>query len=86
MYLLTCIYLFFFYKYLLIVLIRIEFIIMIILLNIFFIIVIIEVNIIYTIYYLTVIVCEGALGLSLLVIIIRIYGNDYLNSLRLIKW
>ncbi|YP_009741800.1 NADH dehydrogenase subunit 4L (mitochondrion) [Cylas formicarius] len=34
--------------------------------------------------FLTVSVCEGALGLAMLVLMIRSYGNDYLNSMLLL--
>lgn len=70
----------------LIVLIRLEFLILIILLSIFFIFIEIEINFLNLVYFLVIIVCEGALGVSLLVIIVRIYGNDYLNSLSILKW
>nr|YP_010140035.1 NADH dehydrogenase subunit 4L [Hylica paradoxa]QQK57688.1 NADH dehydrogenase subunit 4L [Hylica paradoxa] len=32
-------------------------------------------------FYMTFCVCEGALGLSVLVSMIRFHGNDYLNSM-----
>lgn len=35
--------------------------------------------------FLTFSVCEGVLGLSILVTIIRSYGNDQVNSLFLVK-
>nr|QFP99299.1 NADH dehydrogenase subunit 4L [Myrmoplasta mira] len=31
-------------------------------------------------------VCEGALGLGVLVSMIRNYGNDYLSSLSILSW
>nr|YP_002791168.1 NADH dehydrogenase subunit 4L [Dysdercus cingulatus]ABZ02004.1 NADH dehydrogenase subunit 4L [Dysdercus cingulatus] len=31
-------------------------------------------------------VCEGALGLGVLVSMIRSYGNDYLSSLSILSW
>lgn len=54
--------------------------------NLFILVYLIEINIFYIIYFLIFVVCEGALGLSLIVLIVRIYGNDYINSIRLIKW
>jgi NADH-ubiquinone oxidoreductase chain 4L len=39
----------------------------------------------FTITFLTFIVCEGALGLSILVCIIRTHGNDYFQSFRVLK-
>nr|YP_009443883.1 NADH dehydrogenase subunit 4L [Archipsocus nomas]ATU07104.1 NADH dehydrogenase subunit 4L [Archipsocus nomas] len=37
------------------------------------------------IYYLIFCVCEGALGLSILVCMARCFGNDYLQSMSLLK-
>lgn len=36
--------------------------------------------------FLTFSVCEGVLGLSILVSLIRCHGNDNINSLSIIKW
>nr|QDI93332.1 NADH dehydrogenase subunit 4L [Roburocoris exiguus] len=36
--------------------------------------------------FLTFSVCEGVLGLSILVGLIRCHGNDHVNSLFLLKW
>nr|YP_010140074.1 NADH dehydrogenase subunit 4L [Nacolus tuberculatus]QQK57727.1 NADH dehydrogenase subunit 4L [Nacolus tuberculatus] len=33
------------------------------------------------IFFMTFCVCEGSLGLSILVFMIRFHGNDYLNSM-----
>lgn len=32
-----------------------------------------------TLFFLTLVACEGALGLSLLVSVVRTHGNDYFN-------
>lgn len=37
------------------------------------------------VYYLTFCVCEGAFGLSILVRLVRVSGNDYLQRLILLK-
>lgn len=37
------------------------------------------------IYYLTFCVCEGAFGLSLLVVLVRSIGRDYFQNLRFLK-
>nr|ALO77690.1 NADH deshydrogenase subunit 4L [Urodontus glabratus] len=34
--------------------------------------------------YLTMIVCEGALGLSILVLMVRVHGNDYVLSFSML--
>lgn len=72
------------HKHLLIVLLRLEFIV----LRIFFFILIYLSFIDYDIYILIVFlvfsVCEGALGLSILVSIIRTHGNDYFQRFNLL--
>lgn len=39
----------------------------------------------FTIIFLTFRVCEGALGISILVSIIRTHGNDYFNSFSILQ-
>lgn len=72
------------HKHLLIVLLRLEFIV----LRIFFFLLIminyIENDIYILIVFLVFSVCEGALGLSILVSIIRTHGNDYFQRFRLL--
>nr|YP_010265181.1 NADH dehydrogenase subunit 4L [Cleistostoma dilatatum]UIP56978.1 NADH dehydrogenase subunit 4L [Cleistostoma dilatatum]UPL64982.1 NADH dehydrogenase subunit 4L [Cleistostoma dilatatum] len=36
-------------------------------------------------FFLTLVVCEGALGLSLLVLIVRSHGNDYFKSFSILE-
>nr|UGS80174.1 NADH dehydrogenase subunit 4L [Anomopsocus sp. AnspLA] len=36
-------------------------------------------------YYLVFCVCEGAFGLSLLVILVRTYGNDFMMNMNVLK-
>nr|UGS80278.1 NADH dehydrogenase subunit 4L [Notolachesilla sp. GRA1sp1LA] len=36
-------------------------------------------------YYLVFCVCEGAFGLSLLVSLIRVYGNDFMSNMNILK-
>nr|UGS80213.1 NADH dehydrogenase subunit 4L [Dagualachesilloides caliensis] len=36
-------------------------------------------------YYLVFCVCEGAFGLSILVSLIRVFGNDFLKSMNILK-
>lgn len=72
------------HKHLLIVLLRLEFIV----LRIFFLLVIFFSYIEYDMYILMVFlvfsVCEGALGLSILVSIIRTHGNDYFQRFSIL--
>nr|YP_009764335.1 NADH dehydrogenase subunit 4L [Orthopygia glaucinalis]YP_010177477.1 NADH dehydrogenase subunit 4L [Aglossa dimidiata]QIS91174.1 NADH dehydrogenase subunit 4L [Orthopygia glaucinalis]QST15204.1 NADH dehydrogenase subunit 4L [Aglossa dimidiata] len=71
-------------KHLLIVLLSLEFIV----LSIFFFLLIylnyIENNMYLLMLFLTFSVCEGALGLSILVSMIRTHGNDYFQSFNLL--
>uniref|UniRef100_UPI0030E066F8 NADH dehydrogenase subunit 4L n=1 Tax=Pyrausta phoenicealis TaxID=2927193 RepID=UPI0030E066F8 len=73
------------HKHLLIVLLSLEFIV----LSIFFFMVILFINVDYDMYMLMVFlvfsVCEGALGLSILVSMIRTHGNDYFQSFNLLN-
>nr|YP_009485360.1 NADH dehydrogenase subunit 4L [Theretra japonica]AVR43445.1 NADH dehydrogenase subunit 4L [Theretra japonica]UMR55036.1 NADH dehydrogenase subunit 4L [Theretra japonica] len=71
-------------KHLLIVLLSLEFIV----LSIFFFLLVFMMMIDYDMYMLMVFlvfsVCEGSLGLSILVSMIRTHGNDYFQSYNLI--
>nr|AKE36797.1 NADH dehydrogenase subunit 4L [Rubiconia intermedia] len=40
----------------------------------------------FSMYFLVFTVCEGALGLSILVNLVRSQGNDYLSSMSLMSW
>nr|YP_009040749.1 NADH dehydrogenase subunit 4L [Maruca testulalis]AIA77358.1 NADH dehydrogenase subunit 4L [Maruca testulalis]AKH04973.1 NADH dehydrogenase subunit 4L [Maruca vitrata] len=72
------------HKHLLIVLLSLEFIV----LSIFFFMILLFNYIEYDMYMLMVFlvfsVCEGALGLSILVSMIRTHGNDYFQSFNLL--
>nr|YP_010835920.1 NADH dehydrogenase subunit 4L [Apphia sp. 1 SJ-2023a]WGC89439.1 NADH dehydrogenase subunit 4L [Apphia sp. 1 SJ-2023a] len=83
MFLFSIISLVFMRKHILLVLISLEFIILILLLvSIIF---CLKYNFTFYIYvmFMTLFVCEGVLGLGLLVNMIRCHGNDYLNSMFL---
>nr|YP_010716062.1 NADH dehydrogenase subunit 4L [Parnassius loxias]YP_010722400.1 NADH dehydrogenase subunit 4L [Parnassius acdestis]YP_010729912.1 NADH dehydrogenase subunit 4L [Parnassius autocrator]WDE75772.1 NADH dehydrogenase subunit 4L [Parnassius loxias]WDV10540.1 NADH dehydrogenase subunit 4L [Parnassius acdestis]WEF74770.1 NADH dehydrogenase subunit 4L [Parnassius acdestis]WEF74809.1 NADH dehydrogenase subunit 4L [Parnassius autocrator] len=72
------------HKHLLIVLLSLEFIV----LSVFFLMMIylnyIEYNMYMLMIFLLFTVCEGALGLSILVSMIRTHGNDYFKSFNLL--
>nr|AII02256.1 NADH dehydrogenase subunit 4L [Endrosis sarcitrella] len=72
------------HKHLLIVLLSLEFIV----LSIFFLLLLMLSFVEYDMYMLMVFlvfsVCEGALGLSILVSMIRTHGNDYFQSFNLL--
>ena len=72
-------------KHLLSILLRLEFIvlslffILLLLLNLF------NFDIYFRMFFLVFSVCEGALGVSLIVSIIRTHGNDYFNSFSILQ-
>lgn len=72
-------------KHLLSILLSLEFIvlslffILLLLLNLF------NYDIYFSIFFLVFSVCEGALGISLMVSIIRTHGNDYFNSFSILQ-
>nr|QHI41725.1 NADH dehydrogenase subunit 4L [Eudemis lucina] len=72
------------HKHLLIILLSLEFMV----LSIFLFMLLILMNMHYNMYMLMVFlvfaVCEGALGLSILVSMIRTHGNDYFQSFNLL--
>lgn len=75
MYIISLIILIFIYKYILVVLIIIELLILNLSLIIYIIFNFINLEI-FIIYYLVFRVCEGVLGLGLLVLIVRFHGNE----------
>ena len=71
-------------KHLLLILLSLEFIV----LSIYFILIVNLINYQYEYYFsiifLTIRVCEGALGLSILVSLIRTHGNDYFQTFNIL--
>lgn len=72
------------HKHLLIVLLRLEFIVLRIFFFLLLILNFIENDIYILIVFLVFSVCEGSLGLSILVSIIRTHGNDYFQRFNLL--
>lgn len=73
-----------FRKYLLNILLRLEFIVLRLFLLLLFYLVNFEVELYILMMFLVFSVCEGALGLSILVSIIRTYGNNYFQSFNIL--
>jgi len=71
-------------KHLLTILLRIEFVILILFLFIYIYLLNFNFELYFVLFFLTIRVCERALGLSLLVSIIRSYGNDYFTSFNIL--
>ena len=72
-------------KHLLITLISLEFIVLILYLILYGYLVIIYNERYFSIVFLTFRVCEGALGLSILVSLIRTHGNDYFQTYNILQ-
>lgn len=64
-------------KHLLVILLSLEFIIVSLYFNILIYLSELSYEYFFSIIFLTIRVCEGALGLAILVLIIRAHGNDY---------
>lgn len=72
-------------KHLLVILLSLEFIVLRLFIFIVIYLILYNYEIYFSILYLTFCVCEGALGLSILVSIIRTHGNDYFNSFNVLQ-
>lgn len=68
----------------LIILIRLEFIILALFGYLIKFLIMYDSEIYFCIIFMVISVCEGSLGLSILVILIRSHGNDFLQSLNLL--
>nr|AKM70286.1 NADH dehydrogenase subunit 4L [Cethosia biblis] len=72
------------HKHLLIVLMSLEFIVLSMFFMLLMYLMMIDYNMYMLMVFLVFTVCEGALGLSILVSMIRTHGNDYFQSFNLI--
>nr|YP_026126.1 NADH dehydrogenase subunit 4L [Philaenus spumarius]AAT39440.1 NADH dehydrogenase subunit 4L [Philaenus spumarius] len=67
-------------KHILLCLLSLEFIVLSLFLMLYFYLVNFNYELYFSMIYLSFSVCEGVLGLSVLVAMVRSHGNDYLNS------
>lgn len=72
-------------KHLLSILLRLEYIVLRLFLLLFIYLNILNFEFFFRIIFLTFSVCEGALGLSILVRIIRTHGNDYFQRFNILQ-
>ncbi len=72
-------------KHLLIILLSLEFIVLRLFFFLFIYLNFYEYESYFSILFLVFSVCEGALGLSLLIIIVRTHGNDYFNIFNVLQ-
>nr|APX39617.1 NADH dehydrogenase subunit 4L [Dibolia occultans] len=67
-------------KHLLLMLLSLEFISIILYLGLFMFLINMNFEYYFSMIFLTMTVCESALGLSILISLVRLYGNDYLMT------
>nr|YP_009437868.1 NADH dehydrogenase subunit 4L [Gastrolina thoracica]ATG33628.1 NADH dehydrogenase subunit 4L [Gastrolina thoracica] len=67
-------------KHLLIMLLSLEFMVISLYLNIFLYLSLMNYEFFFSMIFLTMSVCEGALGLSILIMMVRVHGNDYIMN------
>nr|APX39871.1 NADH dehydrogenase subunit 4L [Psylliodes cupreus] len=65
-------------KHLLLMLLSLEFIVISLYLNIFLYLSLMNYEFFFSMIFLTISVCEGALGLSILIMMVRVHGNDFI--------
>nr|QNG56323.1 NADH dehydrogenase subunit 4L [Palaestes scutellaris] len=67
-------------KHLLLMLLSLEFLVLVLFLNLFYFLVYLDYESFFSMIFLTMSVCEGVLGLSIMVNMIRTHGNDYIMT------
>nr|AVN68162.1 NADH dehydrogenase subunit 4L [Ectoneura hanitschi] len=72
-------------KHLLVTLLSLEFIVLVVYMAMFLYLNIYNYELYFSMVFLTFSVCEGALGLSILISMIRSYGNDYFFNYNLLQ-
>lgn len=72
-------------KHLLITLLRLEFIVLVLFVLVYFYLCSFNYELYFVMLFLVFSVCEGSLGLSILVSMIRGFGNDYFQSYRVLQ-
>nr|YP_010994979.1 NADH dehydrogenase subunit 4L [Homoeocerus striicornis]WOZ13987.1 NADH dehydrogenase subunit 4L [Homoeocerus striicornis] len=73
-------------KHLLLTLFSLEFLVLVLFISLFFFLLGYGYELYFVLVFLTFSVCEGALGLGVLVNMIRSHGNDLLSSLSVLSW
>nr|YP_009485665.1 NADH dehydrogenase subunit 4L [Cyclopelta parva]YP_010600238.1 NADH dehydrogenase subunit 4L [Cyclopelta obscura]AVZ00801.1 NADH dehydrogenase subunit 4L [Cyclopelta parva]WAL05740.1 NADH dehydrogenase subunit 4L [Cyclopelta obscura] len=73
-------------KHILLSLLSLEFLVLIVFYVLFLMMMIYNYELYFSLLFLVFSVCEGALGLSVLVSLVRLKGNDYLTSMSTLSW
>nr|AMW67771.1 NADH dehydrogenase subunit 4L [Semidalis aleyrodiformis] len=74
----------YFHKHLLCMLLSLEYIVLSLFCMIYYLMNLYSYEMYFSLMYLVMSVCEGALGLSVIVLMVRMYGNDYFSSLNVL--
>nr|YP_010883257.1 NADH dehydrogenase subunit 4L [Pylorgus porrectus]WIF28482.1 NADH dehydrogenase subunit 4L [Pylorgus porrectus] len=74
------------HSHLLIMLFSLEYLVLVLLLSLFYYLMFLGVESYFILFFMVFAVCEGALGLGVLVNLIRNHGNDYLMSMSILSW
>nr|YP_009643502.1 NADH dehydrogenase subunit 4L [Dindymus rubiginosus]APO08945.1 NADH dehydrogenase subunit 4L [Dindymus rubiginosus] len=74
------------YKHLLMTLFSIEFLVLSLYSMFFLFLLMCGCELYFTLIFLVFSVCEGALGLGVLVTLLRSHGNDFISSLSVLSW
>nr|YP_009643411.1 NADH dehydrogenase subunit 4L [Physopelta slanbuschii]APO08828.1 NADH dehydrogenase subunit 4L [Physopelta slanbuschii] len=74
------------YKHLLLTLFGLEYLVLLLYLMIYYYLLELGSDLFFVLVFLVFSVCEGSLGLGVLVNMIRSHGNDYLSSLSVLSW
>nr|AHA52509.1 NADH dehydrogenase subunit 4L [Euurobracon breviterebrae] len=82
----SCLMTSFFYKHILLTLLSLEFLMINLFLTMYNIFNLMNFNFFFFNMFLKVKICEGIMGLTILIYLIRNSGNDYSLLLKLIKW
>nr|YP_010600865.1 NADH dehydrogenase subunit 4L [Binodoxys communis]WAL07396.1 NADH dehydrogenase subunit 4L [Binodoxys communis] len=85
MFISSCFMFSYFYKHILLTLISLEFMMINMIYNIYFTMLMNEINLFFIAIFLAIAVCESVLGLSLLIHLVRLSGNDYTNNMSMMK-
>nr|APX40053.1 NADH dehydrogenase subunit 4L [Psylliodes cupreatus] len=65
-------------KHLLLMLLSLEFIVISLYINMFMYLMMMNYEFFFSMIFLTISVCEGVLGLSILIMMVRVHGNDFI--------
>nr|QTH79117.1 NADH dehydrogenase subunit 4L [Empria sp.] len=70
--------------HLLMILLSLEFLVLVIYLSLIIYLSIFEMELFFSMMFLVFSVCEGVLGLSILILMVRMHGNDYFQTLSIL--